>query len=293
MKTVLLGGLIGILVIWITGFIFAFRKQLSCMAGMMASMALGMTSGLITGVILTIWLPGQFFISTMISVFTGGIIGIISGVPISLMAVMDGLLSGIMGGMMGTMLMVMIPLPYVNNTVKLMSILFSGILFLLFLTLQGEIKQSQLQKRPTLLSNTYPMFLLTVMFLAVPQLSPQNEWPNTLTDSHLNHNQEIPPTKTQADPLSGKELLVKAKEYSFSPSSMQVSVGEKIKITLDNDGQMEHDLEIVGTNVHIHAGTGERNSMVVSFDKAGYFQVICTLPGHKEAGMTASIQVIT
>lgn len=89
-----------------------------------------------------------------------------------------------------------------------------------------------------------------------------------------------------------QELVVRATEFTFTPTSTRVVVGQKIKITLNNTGQEEHDFQIVGTNIHLHATPGKESSMIVSLDKAGYYQVICTLPGHKEAGMTASIQVI-
>lgn len=39
----------------------------SCMVGMMAAMALGMTIGLGMDTLLAIWLPGQFFQATMLS----------------------------------------------------------------------------------------------------------------------------------------------------------------------------------------------------------------------------------
>jgi uncharacterized cupredoxin-like copper-binding protein len=254
MNTILFGSLFGILAVWITGFIATFRKQLTCMVGMMAAMALGMTVGLAMGTLLTVWLPGQFFQSTLISMFVGGGIGIIAGAPISVMAVMDGLLSGIMGGMMGTMLMVMMPVPYAGIMVKIMSVLCSGIVFLIFLMLQGEIK--------------------------------------TDSDSEYSgHTHNLSSKQIESGDILDKELLVRAMEFSFTPSSIRVIVGRKIRITLDNAGQVEHDFEIAGTNVHIHAASGQQSSMVVSFDKAGYYQVICTLPGHKEAGMTASIHV--
>ncbi|MFE5318205.1 cupredoxin domain-containing protein [Paenibacillus sp. NPDC056579] len=74
-------------------------------------------------------------------------------------------------------------------------------------------------------------------------------------------------------------------------SFIRVIAGQKFRITLDNTGQVEHDFEIVGTNIHIHAAPSNKSTMIISLDKAGYYQVICTLPGHKEAGMSASIQV--
>lgn len=292
MLSILISGLFGILTIWVTGFIFAFRKQLTCMAGMMAAMTMGMAVGLTMGTILALWLPGQFFQSTVIGMLIGGIVGAFIGGPISIMAVLDGLLSGIMGGMMGTMLMVMMPSPYTLVTVKIISVLFSGIIFILFIMLQSEIKPDHLKQRTFLLSKPLSMFLVVGLVLGSIQMDPFQESNRLSADqSHHfgGHNHEN--SANEANLSANTELLVRAMEYSFHPGSIHIVLGQKVKITLDNTGQVEHDFEIVGTNIHIHAAPGKKSSLVVSFDKPGYYQVICTLPGHKEAGMTASIQV--
>ncbi|TFE19398.1 cupredoxin domain-containing protein [Cohnella luojiensis] len=298
MDTILFGGLFGILTVWITAFIVTFRKHLTCMVGMMAAMVLGMTVGLALGTLLTLWLPGQFFQSTLISILIGGAIGIMAGAPISLMAVMDGLLSGIMGGMMGTMLMVMMPAPYAGVMVKIMSVLCCGIVFLLFLMLHGEIKTDVLRQKSFLLSKPISMFLAIALVLSFTLLS-QNDHisrhqmvsPNPIPE-HSRHIHNLSTNQIDAGDKVDNELVIRAMEFSFTPSSIRVIVGQKIKLTLDNTGQIEHDCEIAGTNIHIHAAPGKKSSMIVSIDKAGYYQVICTLPGHKEAGMTASIHVV-
>lgn len=299
MGSVIYSSLYGILSVWITGFIIAFRKQLPCMAGMMAAMTLGMTVGLGLGVLFALWLPGQFFQSTVLSMLIGGAIGVIAGAPISMMAILDGLLSGIMGGMMGTMLMVMMPPSFAGNTVRILSVLCIGAIFLLFLMLQWEVASDFLKQKSILFSKPIFMFLfillslLSITFIPIhptPDLGRHSSPPEPSTGKS-GHVHDHSSNQSDASHHVDEELVVKATEFSFSPTSIRATVGQKIKITLENTGQAEHDFEIVGTNVHIHAAPGEKNSMAVSFDKAGYYQVICTLPGHKEAGMTASIQV--
>ncbi|CAM3472369.1 hypothetical protein [Marinicrinis lubricantis] len=78
-------GIYSVLTIWILRFIIVFRHRLSCMAGMMAAMVQGMTIGLGVGTLLVIWLPGEIFHATIISMLIGGIIGTVSGIPISIM----------------------------------------------------------------------------------------------------------------------------------------------------------------------------------------------------------------
>ncbi|GIO28876.1 MULTISPECIES: hypothetical protein [Paenibacillus] len=224
MDLIIMGSLCGLLSVWIAVFIVFFRRNLTSMVGMMAAMCLGMTSGLAMGSLLAIWLPGQFFESTMFGMLIGGAIGVVTGAPISLMAVLDGLLSGMMGGMMGTMLMVMMPSPYAGLTVKIMSVLCCGIMFLLFILLQGEIKIDVLKQRSFLLSN--PLFMFAVIILAFVFI--------LLTSPHQNSNLQMsPPGQTHEDSghdhhssntlglrESDHELLIKATEFPFSPAAI-------------------------------------------------------------------------
>lgn len=56
-------------------------------------------------------------------------------------------------------------------------------------------------------------------------------------------------------------------EYSFTPGSIHIGLGKKVKITLDNKGQVEHDFEIIGTSIHINAAAGKKSSMILCFNK--------------------------
>ncbi|WP_314590338.1 cupredoxin domain-containing protein [Paenibacillus terrigena] len=291
-----LTGLIVILSVWLTGFVITFRRQISCMVGMMSAMTLGMTVGLVMGTFVAVWLPGQFFQSTLISMLIGCLAGVIIGWPISLMAIMDGLLSGIMGGMMGAMLMFMMPAAYITVTVKIMAILCSGILFLLFILLQGELKAELRRQKSSLFAKPISMFMLIIAVLGgglqlpistsatnPPLANPSPDHANT------GHHHAAPPGDQSKD--AAQELYVAASEFSFSPNDFQIHANQRVRITLANAGQLEHDFEIVGTDIHVHAAAGEKNSQIVLFEEAGTYEVRCTLPGHRESGMTATIRV--
>lgn len=167
MHIVLMSLFYGLLSFWITRFIVIFRKQLTSMIGMMAAMALGMTIGLAMGGLVAVWLPDQFFHSTMIGMLIGGAVGVMAGIPISLMAVIDGLLSGIMGGMMGTMLMVMMSADYVAITIKLMSVICSGIVFLVFVMLLGAVSPDYLKEKSFVMSKPIAMFFVIVFAIII------------------------------------------------------------------------------------------------------------------------------
>ena len=300
MTNMLIIGLYAILTIWTSSFIFIFRKRLTCMVGMMGAMVLGMTIGLGVGTLLAVWLPGQFFPSVMLSMLIGGVVGVIAGSPISLMAVLDGLLSGVMGGMMGAMLVVMIPESNIAATLKLMAVLSGGIIFMLLLMLQGEVPKEYLKRGSFLMSMPAPMFstivLILIMVLQIDNFTTQRlnlvPAPGLLNpNSGSPHNHGNSSGQQNSLEQTDMELVIKAGEFSFTPSKIQIAANEKVTVTLVNSGQEEHDFEIVGTSIHIHAQPGKISSTIVSFQKSGNFTAICTIPGHKEAGMVATVQV--
>jgi plastocyanin len=262
------------------------------MVGMMAAMVQGMTIGLGIGTLFAIWLPGEFFHATVFSMFIGGAIGAASGSPISLMAVLDGLLSGIMAGMMGTMFMVMIPATYSESALIIIAVLGSGSLFLLFLMLQNEVTTEHLQKRSFLLSKPGSMFAVISLFAVIIYLgsSPHiafDKQLNNATDPHTNHQHR----SEKELPVDNNELVIKATEFSFTPSTISINANEQVKIIFQNNGTIEHHFEIIGTNIHIHASPGQTSSTFVTLEKTGEYQAVCTLPGHEEAGMMSIVHV--
>ncbi|QOY34263.1 hypothetical protein AWH56_016185 [Anaerobacillus isosaccharinicus] len=151
-----------IIILWIMGFIYLFRNNISKMAGMMSSMTLGMVTGLSFGTITAVLHPDYFFQVTVISILFGGIVGTIAGLPIGLLALLDGLLSGIMGGMMGAMLGVMVASEWTNNIISVIVLFSGGILFILFLMMQNEVK-IKLTGWQLIYGNPLPFFIIIVL----------------------------------------------------------------------------------------------------------------------------------
>lgn len=90
------------------------------------------------------------------------------------------------------------------------------------------------------------------------------------------------------------EVDVSAVELAFEPNKIEVSAGTKIKLT--NNGMLEHDLAVDdwgGVVIDVLA-SGESGEFTVPDDvKAGdTFDFYCSVPGHKEAGMTGTITVV-
>ena len=103
-------------------------------------------------------------------------------------------------------------------------------------------------------------------------------------------------------------------EWGFDPPLIEIPVGQRVRLTLVNDGRAEHDVEIAALVAeHIEASgeeheqlggghdaedvvatramPGTESSVLFTATKAGKFEFACTIPGHKEAGMVGTIVV--
>ncbi|WP_010650459.1 cupredoxin domain-containing protein [Oceanobacillus massiliensis] len=284
-----------ILTIWIIWNTIYHRKKITVMTGMMISMVLGMVVGLTIGVILGILLAGDLFSSTLLAMIIGIAAGFLAGLPIGLMAILDGALAGMMGGMMGAMLGEMIATEHQDTLIRVMFLLFIGMIIILYQMMQQEFIKSK-----ALVNHPLVMIILFVLFIVgYNQLGSLIPSSHSLKNSNNNHS------------MSANNLVIQADEYSFSPSHTKIMAGERVTITLDNIGEVEHDLEIKGmitemmesgtshihqkdnTIVHVHSMAGEKQEISFTPLTPGKYRFTCTIPGHVESGMFGIIEVIS
>ncbi|MCM3715443.1 cupredoxin domain-containing protein [Alkalihalobacillus oceani] len=275
MQSIMLGVVFIVLLSWLILYTYLFKEKLGNMVGMVLAMTLGMVVGLSTGALLAILYPTFIFEVTIISMLIGGFIGVISGYPFSLVAILDGLMSGIMGGMMGAMLGVMITPEYQNQLLSIMSLLTVGIFFFVYLIQTSELVKAY--QRNSFFFQPLPYFLVACFFIYS-----FHGYSFVLNNEMIDHSSHAPKN----------ELMIHASEYDFGPEQIKIPPNEEVTLTLLNTGLEEHDFEIKGLDYHLHAKPGTSNSQRVVFEKPGIYEAICTLPGHKEAGMVATILVI-
>jgi len=98
-------------------------------------------------------------------------------------------------------------------------------------------------------------------------------------------------TAKVSDP-SSNEIVLTAKDFSITPSKINVKKGDKLRITFKNDGLFAHNLVINGLGVKIDSvKSGEESSVEILVTKTGDFQFECTVDGHKDLGMQGTITV--
>ncbi|MFA8439812.1 plastocyanin/azurin family copper-binding protein [Pueribacillus sp. YX66] len=284
--------------------VMPLKRKISHMAGMMAAMSVGMTIGLLVGTILGVVFKGDLFLSTVLGMMAGAIGGGIAGIPFNSYAVVDGVLSGVMGGMMGAMLGEMIAPEQSEAMVKIMFVLFVCSQLTMFYILSIETEKKVKGKYLKFIQNPALMAIGVVSFFYLfNQLPPLFDFNGSMTKQ-----------ESQAEQLKNigsREILISTIEYSYQPSSFNIDFEETVTIKLLNNGEVEHDLEIVGLKaellnsekvhkhhdmqesvVHIHAKPGEEVELTFKSLQKGRFSFYCTIPGHKEAGMIGTVNIL-
>ena len=87
------------------------------------------------------------------------------------------------------------------------------------------------------------------------------------------------------------EVTVVARESSFSPSEVRVSAGDTVNLVLENQGSLPHDITIPALGFSLPAAPGATASAALSAARPGTYEFFCSVPGHREAGMTGALGV--
>ena len=90
---------------------------------------------------------------------------------------------------------------------------------------------------------------------------------------------------------SGNELNVTMSEFKFQPSSFVMAAGQSITLRVKNAGTVDHDFAIEKLGVSLTMKPGATGAQQIGPFAPGTYDVICSIAGHKEAGMVARLTV--
>lgn len=102
-------------------------------------------------------------------------------------------------------------------------------------------------------------------------------------------------------------VTVRGTEFKFDPETVRAAADKPVRVVLVGAGQLEHDLEIGevparnvrasaaehahGAKVAAHVQPGKRAWVEFTPTAKGTYEIVCTVPGHKDAGMRGSLVV--
>lgn len=123
-------------------------------------------------------------------------------------------------------------------------------------------------------------------------------------------------TACGGSPAASTKITMLETDFQFSPGVVLVPLGQSITITFVNNGQTTHDFAIVAMEateisgntsdssvqghtehaseyvIHVATTAGGSSTVVFTPQKAGQYEFICTVDGHKEAGMLGTLIVV-
>jgi uncharacterized cupredoxin-like copper-binding protein len=265
------------------------------MYGMTISMCLAMNIGLTAGVLFGSIYQGDIFISTIVSMFIGMIVGLLCGMGLGLLPSIEGTMAGLMGGMMGAMLGAMIQVSQIS-IILIILLTFSLSSMLLFLILPGKDNQAD---------RIYKMSWLLKPFTILVVVSAYLLYGFNLSKEVYIKNKK---TKDNAGNQNVMTINIETKGNKYKPSSFIIRKNLQVSLILKNMDNTEHDIEIEDIAIknlsgnaghqhsnaafHLHVPPTSQNIIEFIPLETGIYQYYCTIPGHKEAGMTGVMKVV-
>jgi uncharacterized cupredoxin-like copper-binding protein len=82
-------------------------------------------------------------------------------------------------------------------------------------------------------------------------------------------------------------------EFKFNPATLDVAKGEKVEVTLVNkDSAQNHSFILTDLNAKTkQVPPGQKETITFTASKTGSFAFYCDVPGHKDGGMTGTLNV--
>lgn len=104
-------------------------------------------------------------------------------------------------------------------------------------------------------------------------------------------------------------------DLNFEPSEFAAPAGEEVTVELATDETVEHDFTIEGATdvgqasggtdgehedgdtpetdlLVVHVAPGETGTGTFTINESGTYTVYCSVPGHREAGMEATLEIV-
>ncbi|MCW5876766.1 MAG: cupredoxin domain-containing protein [Anaerolineales bacterium] len=88
-----------------------------------------------------------------------------------------------------------------------------------------------------------------------------------------------------------QEVSLLALDMYWDIERIEARANQPLRITLRNDGALDHNFEILELEVSVFLSPGETRVVEFIVDRQGIFHYLCSIPGHEEAGMAGELVV--
>ncbi|MFL5684435.1 MAG: heavy metal translocating P-type ATPase [Chloroflexota bacterium] len=87
-------------------------------------------------------------------------------------------------------------------------------------------------------------------------------------------------------------IAVVARDARFVPADVRLEAGQTVVLSFTNEDAVFHDWDVEGlANVDAGARPGQTQRIRFRIDDVGSYRIVCTVPGHAEAGMAGTLVV--
>jgi Cu+-exporting ATPase len=91
---------------------------------------------------------------------------------------------------------------------------------------------------------------------------------------------------------ASQRVAITASQFRFQPAEVSVKAGDWVLVEFTNDDSVVHDWMVDGIpNVDVAARPGQTARLRFVIDEPGTYEVMCSIPGHAEAGMVGMLMV--
>jgi len=97
--------------------------------------------------------------------------------------------------------------------------------------------------------------------------------------------------ETSGGETGATEASISTIDINFEPKELSIAANTDAKITVTNKGVLQHDFHVDKLDITSKLlNSGESDTVTINA-APGTYEFWCTVPGHKEAGMTGTLTV--
>lgn len=99
-------------------------------------------------------------------------------------------------------------------------------------------------------------------------------------------------SQEEADLGEATEIVVEGSDFKFSPKTINVREGEKVRLTFKNTGAKSHNLTVEGLGIATKTiDPRQEDTLVFTAQKSGSYKTFCSVGNHRSLGMEGELDV--